>query len=101
MLTRGGAPLRFVEQGAKAAAFEDKYEVRIYLKGEVQVRAANWHDLLNALVWLTFPRAKAALNERHYHALEKAAGGGRAQSRSGAGRDDAVRRRRRDRCRKR
>ena len=71
VLTRGGAPLRFVEQGAKAAAFEDKYEVRIYLRGEVQVRAANWHDLLNALVWLTFPHAKAALNERHYHALRK------------------------------
>jgi hypothetical protein len=69
--TRSGAPLRFVEQGARAAAFEDKYEVRIYLKGEVQIRAANWHDLLNALVWLTFPRAKAALNERHYLALRK------------------------------
>jgi hypothetical protein len=71
VLTRGGAPLRFVEQGARAAAFEDKYEVRIYLRGEVQIRAANWHDLFNALVWLTFPRAKAALNERHYLALKK------------------------------
>ena len=71
VLTRGGAPLHFVEQGARAAAFEDKYEMRIYLKGEVQIRAANWHDLLNALVWLTFPRAKAALNERHYLALRK------------------------------
>ena len=71
VLTRGGAPLCFVGQGAKAAAFEDKYEVRIYLRGEVQIRAANWHDLLNALVWLTFPRAKAALNERHYLALRK------------------------------
>lgn len=71
VLTRGGAPLHFVEQGAKAAAFEDKYEARIYLRGEVQIRAANWHDLLNALVWLTFPRAKAALNERHYLALRK------------------------------
>lgn len=71
VLTRGGAPLRFVEQGARAAAFEDKYEVRIYLKGEVQIRAASWHDMLNALVWLTFPHAKAALNERHYLALIK------------------------------
>jgi hypothetical protein len=70
VMTRGGAPLRFVEQAGKAAAFEDKYEARIYLKGEVQVRAANWHDLFNALVWLTFPRAKAALNERHYLALK-------------------------------
>jgi hypothetical protein len=35
----------------------------------VQVRQCNWHDLLNALVWLTFPRAKAALNRRHYQEL--------------------------------
>jgi hypothetical protein len=69
--TRGGAPLRFVEQEGRAEVFEDKYEARIYLKGEVQIRAASWHDLFNALVWLTFPRAKAALNERHYLALRK------------------------------
>ena len=71
VLTRSGAPVRFVGQAGKAAGFEDKYEARIYLRGEVQIRAANWHDLLNALVWLTFPRAKAALNERHYLALKK------------------------------
>lgn len=67
--SRGGAALRFVTQGRKARAWEEKYEARIYLKGEVQMRPDNWHDLLNALVWLTFPRAKAALNERHYRAL--------------------------------
>jgi len=71
VLTRSGAPLRFVAQAGKAAVFEDKYEARIYLKGEVQIRAASWHDLFNALVWLTFPRAKAALNERHYLALRQ------------------------------
>ena len=27
------------------------------------------HDLFNALVWLTFPNIKSALNARHYHAL--------------------------------
>ena len=71
-----GAPLTFVNQSRKTSAFEDKYETRIYLKGEVQVRERNWHDLLNALVWLTFPRAKAALNARHYRALleQRAAG---------------------------
>lgn len=71
LLTRSGAPLRFVEQAGKAAGFEDKYEARIYLKGEVQIRAARWHDLFNALVWLTFPLAKAVLNERHYFALRQ------------------------------
>jgi hypothetical protein len=35
----------------------------------VQTRQRNWHDLFNALVWLTFPKAKAAINERHYLAL--------------------------------
>jgi DUF3025 family protein len=67
--TRSGARLSFVEQGRKSPLLEDKYEARVYLRGEVQVRAASWHDLLNALVWTTFPRSKAALNERHYRAL--------------------------------
>jgi hypothetical protein len=35
----------------------------------VQMRARDWHDLFNLLVWLAFPCAKAALNERHYRAL--------------------------------
>ena len=69
IFTAGGAPLRFVAQGARPRRMEDRYEPRIYQHGEVQVRDANWHDLLNALVWLTFPRAKAALNARHYRAL--------------------------------
>ena len=59
-------PIRFVSQGTKPRTFEDKYEPRIYLKGEVPVRAENWHDLLNVLVWLTFPKSKAALNCRHF-----------------------------------
>jgi len=69
-VTQSGVQLSFVPQVDKAVRFEDKYEPRIYLKGEVQIRHQNWHDLLNALVWLTFPRAKAAINARHYHALQ-------------------------------
>jgi hypothetical protein len=68
-VTEGGAPLRFVAQGARPRRLEDRYEARIYRTGEVQLRPANWHDLLNALVWLTFPRAKSALNARHHEAL--------------------------------
>jgi len=67
----GGMSLRTVPQGRRARAFEDGYEARLFLKGELQVRAGNWHDLFNLLVWLVFPRAKAALNERHYAALEE------------------------------
>ena len=64
-----GRELRFVEQAAGKLAFEAQYEPRCYLTGEVQTRRDNWHDLLNALVWLTFPKAKAAINARHYRAL--------------------------------
>jgi hypothetical protein len=39
------------------------------LNGEVQTRENNLHDLFNALVWLTFPHSKAAINARHYRAL--------------------------------
>lgn len=66
-----GRPLRFVGQQPRPNAFEDKYEPRIFLRGEVQLRSCNWHDLFNALVWLTFPAAKAALNQRHYRELER------------------------------
>jgi len=52
--------------------FEAQYEPRCYLKGEVPTRAHNWHDLFNALVWLTFPATKAVINARHYHALTDA-----------------------------
>lgn len=64
-----GQPLRFVPQEYGRLPFEAQYEPRCYLKGEVQTRADNWHDLFNALVWLAFPKAKAAINVRHYEAL--------------------------------
>lgn len=68
---QSGHPLRFVPQQTGKLAFESQYEPRCYLSGEVQSRASNWHDLLNALVWLTFPKAKAAINARHYLALRQ------------------------------
>lgn len=61
-----GMPLRFVAQAPGKLPFEGQYEPRCYLKGEVQTRENNWHDLFNALVWLVFPKAKAAINARHY-----------------------------------
>jgi hypothetical protein len=82
---RNGAPLRFVTQQCGKLPFEAQYEPRCYLTGEVQMRAHDWHDLLNALVWLTFPKTKAVLNARHYLALmeERASG----NTRRGAVRD--------------
>lgn len=64
-----GALLRFVAQQSGKLVFEAQYEPRCYLKGEVPTRPNDWHDLFNALVWLTFPGAKAAINARHYRAL--------------------------------
>lgn len=67
-----GQRLRFVAQEQGRLGFESQYEPRCYLNGEVQTRENNWHDLFNALVWLTFPKSKAAINERHYQALRSA-----------------------------
>jgi hypothetical protein len=72
IVTHTGLPLRFVAQQTGKLAFEQQYEPRCYLVGEVQMRVNNWHDLFNALVWLIFPKIKAALNARHYHALQLA-----------------------------
>jgi hypothetical protein len=66
-----GMPLHFVTPIPGKLSFEAQYEPRCYLSGEVQMRSNNWHDLFNALVWLTFPKAKAALNARHFHALKE------------------------------
>ncbi|MDO8413604.1 MAG: DUF3025 domain-containing protein, partial [Gallionellaceae bacterium] len=81
-----GLPLRFVPQKSGKLAFEMQYEPRCYLTGEVQMRERIWHDLLNALVWLTFPQAKAAINARHYQVLKDA----NLQSQRGAVRDMAT-----------
>jgi hypothetical protein len=40
------------------------YEQRIAERAEIATRERNWHDLLNALIWLRFPQLKAALNSR-------------------------------------
>ncbi len=69
VMTRNGLSLRLVPAGGRRRSFEERYEARIYLNGEMIFRERNWHDLLNVLAWLAFPRAKAALNARHYAAL--------------------------------
>ena len=69
VFAKSGKPIHFVPHEASPQEFARRYEPRIYLAGEVQHRAQNWHDLFNALVWLTFPRAKAALNQTHYQAM--------------------------------
>lgn len=81
-----GQPLCFVPQEYGKLPLEAQYEPRCYLKGEVPTRENNWHDLLNALVWFTFPKSKAAINLRHYRALTET-GDMNTKSRRGAVRD--------------
>lgn len=80
-----GKRLQFVAQAYGELPFEAQYEPRCYLTGELQTRPDNWHDLFNALVWLTFPAAKAVINARHYQDL--CAAPDRAGGRRGDGRD--------------
>jgi hypothetical protein len=83
--TGSGARLRVVPQAGAAADWQVGYEPRIYLSGELQTRAENWHDLFNLLAWASFPRTKAALNQRHYQLQRaRAASGQTKQPRSPA-----------------
>ena len=60
--------IKFVEQAESSISFEEQYESRIYLHGEVQTRKNNWHDFFQVLVWATFPKIKAKLNQLHFQA---------------------------------
>jgi hypothetical protein len=60
-------PLAFDPQ--TGACGQRDYEAQILATGRVPTRVANWHDFFNALVWLNFPRLKAALNAVQCDAL--------------------------------
>ena len=78
--TADGTPLRLVDD-----AGTEPYETRIRLRGEMHVRDRDWHDLFGTLVWLTYPKTKAALNDAHHaHLRERPAAG---EGRRGAVRD--------------
>jgi hypothetical protein len=47
------------------------YERRIFERGEVATRSGSWHDLFNALAWLSFPRTKTAINRLHMAELSR------------------------------
>jgi hypothetical protein len=59
-----GLPVRFVAQDPQLLADGMHYEQRIAECGAIATRTGNWHDLLNALVWLRHPGLKQALNQR-------------------------------------
>ncbi len=62
-----GLPLRFFAPDSRLSARD--YETHILHTGQVPTRADTWHDVLNALVWLRFPRFKSALNAAHGEAM--------------------------------
>ena len=66
-----GKPVRFVKPRERSDRERPYYEQHIAETGEVETREANWHDLFNALVWISFPRAKAAINAQHAAILEE------------------------------
>ena len=75
-----GLPLRFFAPDGRLSARD--YETHILQTGEVPTRGDTWHDVLNALVWLRFPRFKSALNTAHGEAIAH-----EADSRRGRRRD--------------
>ena len=82
--TARGQPLRFVPPRERK---DRPYELHIADTGEVETRPGNWHDLFNALVWITFPRAKAAINAQHVAILEER---GEAEARNRGPERDAL-----------
>jgi len=74
---RRDAPVRFVpaaprsRRGRRPQPIDLRalYDARITLDRVVPTRARSWHDLMNALVWGTFPRAKRALHARQHRAI--------------------------------
>ncbi len=70
-LALSGARIQFVPQSAKSPQWQEDYEPRIFLTGQVQTQLRTWHDFFQVLVWATFPRSKAVINAKHYEAIHR------------------------------
>lgn len=69
----GGQPLRLVAPPTRGSA--QAYEFAVATRAELAWRERDWHDLMNLLVWRTFPLAKAAINAGHAAAAHAGASG--------------------------
>ena len=85
--TSRGRALRFVPPRERTDRERRYYEHHIADTGEVETRAENWHDLFNALAWITYPKAKAQINAQHAAILEE---GGEAEARQRSPERDAL-----------
>lgn len=79
----GAPPVRFVPSTPRARRHRRApldaatlYDGRITLERVVPTRERSWHDLINALVWGTFPNAKLALHARQHRAIAERLGPG-------------------------
>jgi hypothetical protein len=79
--------LRFVKPREHTDRERRYYEVQIAETGEVETRPGSWHDLFNALVWITFPKAKAQINAQHAAMLKE---GGEEEARQRSPERDAL-----------
>ena len=79
----GGPPVTF-RTAPSSTTPALAYERRIATTGEVATRPGSLHDACNALVWLAFPRTKAALNAIHAAATVIDTGNGRDRPRDAA-----------------
>jgi len=77
-VSQAGRPIRFAAQVAEDGL---SYETRIHNTGTVLCRECDWHDFMNALTWMNFPRAKAMLNSRHIEAMRDEVPGQRGRLR--------------------
>jgi hypothetical protein len=87
VVTSRGIPVRFVPPRRQADAGRPYYEMHIARTGEVETRPGSWHDLFNALAWIAFPKAKAAINAQHAAILEA---GGEAEAKRRSPERDAL-----------
>ena len=71
VVTARGRPVQFVPPRPPNLREGSGYEAHIAETGEVETRAESWHDLFNALAWIAYPRAKAAINAQHVAILEE------------------------------
>jgi hypothetical protein len=60
-----GRALQFVAQTPQLLRDGLHYEQRSFQCGEISTRLENWHDLLNAAIWLRHTALKAAVNARY------------------------------------
>jgi hypothetical protein len=77
-----GQTLHFVAQSPSLLADGLHYEQRIHARGLIATRESNWHDLFNALVWLSHSDLKCAVNTAYVTWAAATPGSNRSRAQS-------------------